>query len=67
MYWQVLQPTETATESLLHSENERQWSVNDFYQYIFGILYSNWFYTSIHVTVAAFKGKNNCDMLPAAA
>jgi len=35
-YWQPLQAKTTATCSLPHPENERQWSVNSFRSSIFG-------------------------------
>jgi len=41
-YWQPLLGKTTATCSLPHPENERQWSVNDFQLLIFGNLSSAW-------------------------
>ena len=54
-----------ATWSLPHSENQCQWSINDFKLCILGNLSSDWLQTSIDETLAAFRGKNNSDMLPA--
>jgi len=65
-YWHPLVGTTTATCSLLHHENERQWSVNDFKLHILGNLFSNWLLTSMYEILTAFTGKNNSDMVSAA-
>jgi hypothetical protein len=47
-------------------ENVRHWRVNDLEPCIVGNSYSDWLQTSIYQILAAFTGKNNSDMLPAA-
>jgi len=64
-YWQFLLAQTTVTCSLPYSENERQWSFNDFKLCIFDDLCSNWLQTSTYQILAAFTGINNSDMLPA--
>jgi len=66
MYWQLLLAKETATRSSPYSENEHQWSINDFWLIILASLCSDWLHTSIFQTLAAFTGKNYSDMIPAA-
>jgi hypothetical protein len=65
-YWQPLLVKTTVTLSLRHHKNERDWSVNDYLLRILSKLCSNWCQTSIYETLAAFTGKNNSNMLPAA-
>jgi len=65
-YWLPLLAKTTATCSLPHPENERQQSVNNFYLDILGNLFSDWLQASIYQILAAFTGKNNSGMLPAA-
>jgi hypothetical protein len=66
MYLQHLLAKETAPQSSPHCENERQQSVNDFYLCILANLCSDWLHTSIYQILAAFTGKNDSKMLPAA-
>jgi hypothetical protein len=65
-YWQPLLANTTLTCSLQHPEIERQRSVNNFQLCILSKLCSDWCQTSIYEILAAFTGKNNSDMLPAA-
>jgi len=65
-YWLPLLANTTATCSLLHPDNERQWSVNNFLLRIFGNLSSDWLQASIYQILAAFTGKNNSGVLSAA-
>jgi hypothetical protein len=65
-YWQPLLAKTTAACSLRHPETERQRSVNDFLLSILSKLFSDWLRKSIYEIFAAFTGKNNSDMLPAA-
>jgi len=51
--------------SLPHSENEYQWSVNDFWLCILGNLSGNWLETTKNEVIAAFRGKNDSNSLPA--
>jgi len=66
MHWQLLLAKEKATQSLPHSENESQRSVNYFQLRILDNLFSDWLQTSIHQILAAITGKNYSDMLAAA-
>jgi len=66
MYWQLLLAKEIAPRSSPHSENERQQSVNEFELRILANLCSDWLHTSIYQILAAFTGKNDSKMLPAA-
>jgi len=65
-HWQPLLGNTTATCSLPQPENERQWSVNNVLSRILANLCSDWLQTSIYRILAAFTGKNNSEMLPAA-
>jgi len=65
-YWLPLLRKTTVTCSLPHPDNDRQRSVNDFQLRILGNLCPNWLQTPIYQILAAFTGKNNSDMLPAA-
>ena len=65
-YWQPLLAKTTVTRSLWHPENEGQPSINDFWLGILGKLCSDWLQTSIYEILAAFTGKTNRDMVPAA-
>jgi hypothetical protein len=65
-YWHPLLAKTTATWSLRHPENDRQWSANDFELCILPKLCSDWCQASIYEILAAFTGKTNSNMLPAA-
>jgi len=65
-YWLPLLRKTTATCSLPYPGNELQWSINHFQLRILGNLCSVWLQTSIYQLLAAFTGKNNSNMLPAA-
>jgi len=57
-YWQPLQTKTTATCSLLHPENQRQWSVNSFRSCRFRNHGIAWICTRITVLLTALKDKN---------
>jgi len=65
MLWLHSDPKTVAMGSLPYPENECQTSVNDFWSYILGNLIGNGLQTSISQVLAAFRGKNNNDTLPA--
>jgi len=56
-YWQPLLGKTTATCSLPHPENERQWSINGYQLRILGNSCSDWLQTYIYEILAAFTGK----------
>jgi len=64
-HWPYFKAKEIVTRSLPHSENERQWSFNDFESCKSG----NWKVTCpllcITDVLTAFKGQRESDMLPA--
>jgi len=57
-YWQPLGAKTTATRSLLHPENERQWSANSFRSCIFGNQGITWIFAHIAESWNALIGKN---------
>jgi len=65
-FWLPLLGETTVTCSLPHPENERQQSVNDFKLWVMGNFFSDCLQISIDQILAAFTGKNNSYMLPAA-
>jgi len=65
-YWQPLLGKTTATCSLPHPENECERSVNNLKLRILGNLFSDSLQQYMYQILAAFTGKNNSDMLPAA-
>jgi len=64
-YWPPLVAKTKAINALPHPENERQWSVNDSWPCTSGNLTGNWLQTSINEILAAFRGNNNVNTLPA--
>jgi hypothetical protein len=64
--WQPVLAKMTATNSLPHPENGRQWSINNCQLCIFADLCSDWLQTSIYQILAAITGKNNSQMFPEA-
>jgi len=54
-----------ATQSLPHSENECQPSINDFWLCIVGYLTGDWLQTSMNKVLTGFSFKNNSGTLPA--
>jgi len=64
-YWPPLDAKTEATHSLPNPENERQSSINDFKSCIVGNPTGDWLETSINQKLAAFRGKNITQMLPA--
>jgi hypothetical protein len=64
-YQQPVTGKTTATCYLPCPENEHQPSVNNLELPILSNLCSDWLQTSIYQILAAFTGKNNCEMLHA--
>jgi len=50
---------------MLYHENERQWSVNDFWSCVLGTDTSDRVYSVIKEFMAAFIGKTDCNTLHA--
>lgn len=63
MYWLLFLGNERAIQSLPHSENECQLSVNNFYLCIMGHLCSDWVQTSIYEILAVIGRSPNCENL----
>jgi len=64
-YWQPLLAQDTVTRSLPLSDNETQQSINNLWPCIMCNLTGNWLQKSINEVIAAFRVKNNSEMLPA--
>ena len=54
MYWQPLMAKVQPTRSLPNHENERKWSVNDFWLYMMVIQSARWPRMAIYVVLTHF-------------
>jgi len=57
MYWQPLYSKQVERRSLPHPENERQWTINNWWSCIQGNLSGTWSHVSINKWSAAFTRK----------
>jgi hypothetical protein len=66
-YWQPVKGKYQTMQSLPHSENECQQTMNDFWLFILSNLCGDWLQPSINELLAAFRGQKNRNTLPAPA
>jgi len=57
MYWQPLYSKQVERHSWTHPENERQWSINNWWSCILGNLSGAWSHVSINKWLSAFRSK----------